>query len=118
MTDIGIEGKVIEKIGDEVIKKASPLRRLWETIKKIVFSLMIIKWFISFLVAWFNMIRQALLLSLTDKYQEDKVWKAVLWIKTWRLIYGIIIGLVLAYFYAADDHFMEFIYWIIDLFNG
>lgn len=113
----GVEGRLIEEVAEKTLEKMSPFKRVFIAFKQFIVSMMLIKWLISFAVAWFDMIRQSILLSLTDKYQENKVWKAILWIKTWRLIYGIIIGLLLAFYWQFDDTFMQAVQFVIDLFN-
>ena len=113
----GIEGKVIEKIGEEAIGNLSPLKRFWSVFKKIITAFIFLKWIWVTFVAWFDNVRRATIIQAMDKFPENKVWKTILWIKTWRYIYGIIIGLLLAYYYQADDYFMKFIDYAIQLFD-
>lgn len=112
----GIEEKIIEKVIDEGIDKLSPQKRILSFLKNLFKALIIVRWFASFIMAWFDNVRRAGIMSVMDKYPESKVWKTIMWIKTWRYIYGIIIGLLLAYYYAVDDWLIEFIDTVKELF--
>ena len=116
MTD-GIESKLVEEVAEVAIEKLSPLTKIWNAVKKITTTLIILKWIGVIFLAWFDNVRRAVIMSALDKYPENKVWKTVLWIKTWRYIYGLIFGLLLAFYFDLDQRFIDLINWIIDFWN-
>ena len=101
--ETGLEGKLVDGVIEEAVGKLSPFRKILGAIKKVLTALIFLKWIWVSFVAWFDNVRRATIIQAMDKFPEDKVWKTILWIKTWRYIYGIIIGLLLAYYFAADD---------------
>lgn len=105
MSEVG--EKIVEKVAEQAITKLSPVERLKAFMKNVIKYLIIIRWLISFFVVWFDNVRRAVVMSAMDKYPENKVWKTILWIKTWRWIYGIILGWITAYLYSVDKTFIE-----------
>ena len=84
------------------MKTLSPWKRDLKFLKTVFTVFIVFKWLGGMFVWWFDNVRRATVMQAMDKYPESKVWKTILWIKTWRYIYGIIIGLILAWYLEAD----------------
>lgn len=105
-----------EAIVEKAIESLSPKQKILKFLKSLLTAFIVFKWLASMFVMWFDNVRRATIIQAMDKFPEGKVWKTILWIKTWRYVYGIIIGLLLAYYYEADVLFMKFIDYVVSLF--
>ena len=98
------EGNLVSEMSG-VVQELTFKNRLWNTLKKllVIFALLIL--IFKFLKWVLNNIRKSWQLQL-----GDNSWGTIIWIKFWRLLYGIVIG-VLLYYYGIVDIVYD---WIIE----
>jgi hypothetical protein len=94
-----------EVVQEEVISKISPWKRVGALMKKLLTAVIVLKWLVEILkfigtiaAKCADQTRRAIKLSITDKYDEGKVWVTILWLKFWWLVIGLVAMYLLHYF--------------------
>lgn len=99
----------IEEVVTDVVKKVSIKERVWKKIKRLLVILIVFKLMFQF-VRWIaNNARKSLQLQL-----DDDTWGNIIWIKFWRLLYGLIGGVLIQYHFDIYTKIQE---WIIPFIN-
>ncbi|MDA3780310.1 MAG: hypothetical protein PF487_08875 [Bacteroidales bacterium] len=113
-----LEEKAIDELtkGDNsIVAKLSPWHRFKAVLKKILMFIITLKIVLETLkllsqmmMKWFDMIRKTMLLHLSDTS-----WRVMLWATFWRLVYGVIGGILLEYYFQISDKVLELIEMVI-----
>ena len=100
-----MEEQVLETFDEKVVDKLTPWGRAKSALKKIAATVIILKWLIEILkFIWkilavvADQMRRSLKLSITDRYDEDKAWVTMLWVKVWWFVFGLVAMYLLHYF--------------------
>lgn len=102
-----IEDKIVEnviKAGSDKLSPMEVLRKILMFIITLKIVLETLKIIGGLLLKAINMVRQSILISL-----QNETWKIMLWVKTWRLIFGLIAGLALEYYFQLGTKILAFV---------
>lgn len=113
-----MEEKIIEEVlSDGIIGKLSPIGRFKAGFKKVLMFIITLKIILetirllgNAIIKAIDLVRRAILISL-----EEKSWKVILWIKFWRVVYGIIGGVILEYNFGLFTKVLDFFNQLIEL---
>lgn len=99
----------VEEVVSNVVNKISFRKQFWNKLKKLLLLLLLFKWLFQFLKWWANNIRKAVKIQV-----DDTTWGTVIWIKIWRLLYGVIGGVLLEYYFNVFTNAKD---WIFNIAN-
>lgn len=100
-----MEEQVVETLNEKVVEKLTPWGKAKSVLKKLVAAVIILKWIMEILkFIWkigtvvADQMRRSLKLSITNRYDEDKAWVTMLWVKVWYFLFGLVAMYLLHYF--------------------
>lgn len=104
------EEKPIEQVTEQIIGKLSFKKKFWETIKKILLVLTVFIIVYRLLKWTLNNIRKSWKLQL-----DDDDWGTIIWIKFWRIVYGLVGGILLQYYFSIFTKVENWIEFALDV---
>ena len=109
---------------ETAIEKLSPSKKVLNFIKKFLVIFIVFKWIWLALKEVGKVLkvmgenhRRAIKMSITDRYDEAKVWITVFWMKMRYLFIGIVVGVLLEFHKSVYIAFLDLLELVTDVFR-